>query len=356
MTELASPRTRVVSDYSVLLKQIKEHNLLARTVPFYLTLFIIVTIIGALAWVAVFMIGDSWWNIVPAVILGICTAQYGFLAHEASHRQVFSSNKVNDWAGIFLADLFVGLGYGWWTHKHNKHHANPNKVGKDPDIDINVLSFTKESLAKKKGVEKILSKNQGRLFFVFLPFTGFDLLFESYKALLNPKHKVKHRVLELVLLTVRVFAPMAVAFALMNPLLAIAFTMVTMCTMGFFMGGAFAPNHKGMKLVPETMKLDFLRRQVLTSRNIKPGFVTDLFMGGLNYQIEHHLFPSMPRPHLLKAKKLTEKYCLENGIPYVETNIIKAYKEVVGYLNEVGLSKESIDPFVCPLAQYRYTT
>lgn len=354
---VASPaRAKVVSDYSKLLKQVKEEGLLARTIPFYVMVFIGTSLVGIASWAAVFLLGDSWWNLIPAIILGICSAQYGFLAHEASHRQVFTSNKVNDWAGLFLADFFVGLGYGWWMHKHNKHHANPNKVGKDPDIAINVLSFTPESLASKKGLEKILSKNQGRLFFLFLLFTGFDLLFESYKALLDRNVKVKHRALELTLITIRVILPVVIAFSVMNPLLAFAFSMVMMMSLGWFMGGAFAPNHKGMPLVSENLKLDFLRRQVLTSRNVKPSILTDFFMGGLNYQVEHHLFPSMPRPHLNRARELTIKYCAENDIPYTEVGTIDAYKSIVKYLNDVGLSKQTADPFVCPMAQFRYTT
>lgn len=349
-----SPRKQATSDYSGLLKQVKEEGLLRRRIPFYLSVFIGTTLVGLASWVAVFMLGNSWWTLIPAFVLGVCAAQYGFLAHEASHRQVFTSNKVNDWAGIFLADLFVGLGYGWWMHKHTKHHANPNKVGKDPDIAINVLSFTPESLASKKGLEKILSKNQGRLFFGFLLFTGFDLLFESYKALLNPKVKVKHRALELFLITTRVVVPIVIAFTLMNPLLAAVFSMVMMMSLGWFMGGAFAPNHKGMPMVPKDLKLDFLRRQVLTSRNIKPGIFMDFFMGGLNYQIEHHLFPSMPRPNLTRARELTIAYCAERGIPYTEVNVFEAYKSVVKYLNDVGLSKDTADPFECPMKQFRY--
>lgn len=354
-SEVITPQKRAGSDYSGLLKIIKEEGLLARTIPFYVGVFTLTTIVGLLSWGAVFMIGDSWWNIIPAIVLGACAAQYGFLAHESSHRQIFTSNKINDWVGIFLADLFVGLGYGWWMHKHNKHHANPNKVGKDPDIAINVLSFTPQSLAEKKGLEKLLSKHQGKLFFGFLLFTGFDLLFESYKALLNPKSNVKRRKLELILITTRVIVPIVLAFFLMSPILAAVFSLVMMMSLGWFMGSAFAPNHKGMPMISEKLKIDFLRRQVLTSRNIKPGLFTDFFMGGLNYQIEHHLFPSMPRPHLMRARHLTIQYCEKLGIPYTEVNIIKAYQSVVKYLNEVGLSKQTADPFICPMTQYRYS-
>lgn len=349
-----SPRLRVVSDYTNLMREIKSEGLLARTVPFYSKVFAGVTLVGLLAWASVFVFAGSWWLLIPAAILGMCSAQYGFLAHEASHRQIFTSNKVNDWVGLVLADLFVGLGYGWWMHKHNKHHANPNKVGKDPDIAIHVLSFTPESLASKKGPERLLSKFQGILFPVLLLFTGFDLLFESFKALLNPKTKVNHRFIELAFLTVRVVTPVVIAYSTMNPLLATAFMLINMFVFGLFMGGAFAPNHKGMPVIPEDMKVDFLRRQVLTSRNIRPGVLMDFFMGGLNYQIEHHLFPSMPRPHLKRAQELTEAYCKRLAITYTETNLPGAYKAVIKHLHDVGMSRATVDPFDCPMKQFRY--
>lgn len=348
------PREKVVSDYSGLSKQIREAGLLKRTIPFYAITFGIVTLLGIIAWTAVFMIGNSWWNLIPAAILGIFTAQYGFFAHEASHRQIFTSKKVNDWAGLIIADLFVGLGYGFWMKKHQKHHVTPNQIGEDPDINIRVLSFTKESYDSRKGLEKLATKNQGWMLPFLLLFTGFDLLLDSFKTVLNPKSVLKFRWLEIVFLTVRLATPLTIAFTLMDPILAFSFFMVNMMVFGFFMGGAFAPNHKGMPILPKDAKVDFLRRQVLTSRNIRPGFVMDLLMGGLNYQIEHHLFPSMPRPHLKEARRLTKIYCAERGIPYMETGLFESYSIVMKHLSKVGLSN-NVDPFDCPVtAQFGY--
>jgi fatty acid desaturase len=113
------------------------------------------------------------------------------------------------------------------------------------------------------------------------------------------------------------------------------------------MGASFAPNHKGMPVLPHDSKVDFLSRQVLTSRNIRGGFFMDIFMGGLNYQVEHHLFPNMPRPSLRKAQEITKEYCETHNVLYTETTITESYAIVVRYLNEVGLSAR--DPFDCPV-------
>lgn len=139
------------------------------------------------------------------------------------------------------------------------------------------------------------------------------------------------------------FLPLGMGFAFLG---------VQLAVFGLLMGGTFAPNHKGMPLIPEGVKVDFLSRQVLTSRNVSGGFPMSMFMGGLNYQIEHHLFPNMARPHLARAREMVREHCATNGITYTETTLFQSYGIVVRYLNRVGLSAQ--DPFDCPpMAQFR---
>lgn len=281
-------------------------------------------------------------------LLGIVSAQYGFIAHEAAHRQVFRNNKANDLVGLLLANLFAGLSYGFWLRKHNKHHQRPNQIGQDPDIAIRVLSFTTESKESKRGLEKWVSDRQGYLFPLLLLFTGFDLLLDSFAGLARKDRKLSTRILEFSLMMIRQLTPYVVFAIMFGPLWALALWFVMMMTFGFFMGAAFAPNHKGMPLVAKDSKLDFFSRQVLTSRNIKGSWLKDNLMGGLNYQVEHHLFPSMARPNLRKAHAIVAEYCRENDITLVEMNLLASYKVIMQHLNKVGLSNNS-DPFVCPM-------
>jgi fatty acid desaturase len=346
---VSEPQRRAGSDYSNLSKMVKSEGLLNRQVGWYVKKFIMISLAVIAAWVSIVLLSGTWWVVALAPVLGILTAQYGFLAHEASHQQVFSSPKANKRAGIILADGFAGLAYGWWMIKHSKHHAAPNQVGKDPDIDIRVLSFTPDDVRKKNGVEGWLARHQGIFFLPLLTLTAFDLLMDSTKALFSKNAKVEHRAWEITLLLTRQIAFLVISFALISsPLAALSFWMLAMMTFGFFMGGAFAPNHKGMPVLPKTAKIDFLRRQVLTSRNVAGGRFMDNLMGGLNYQIEHHLFPSMPRPSLKRASEIVKAYCKENRIPYYETSLTSSYAVVIRYLNKVGLSAS--DPFDCPMA------
>jgi fatty acid desaturase len=81
---------------------------------------------------------------------------------------------------------------------------------------------------------------------------------------------------------------------------------------------------------------DYLRKQVLTSRNVRGGWFVDVALGGLNYQIEHHLFPGMPSPSLRRAKPIVEAYCAEIGVPYAQTGLIESYRQALRHLHEVG--------------------
>lgn len=319
------------------------------------------TLISLTLWAAlagITQLPDAWtWLAIPTVmLLGIMAAQYGFIAHEAAHRQVFQSHQANEHAGRVIANLFAGLSYGFWMRKHNRHHNKPNQIGYDPDINIRVLSFTTDSLEHKHGPEKLLSRNQGWLFPFLLLFTGFDLLADSLVAVTRTHNPVKHRYLEFAMMIIRQATPAIILMILFGPIWGAGLALLMMMTFGLFMGGAFAPNHKGMPLVPENSRIDFLSRQVLTSRNIRSSWLTDNLMGGLNYQVEHHLFPSMPRPHLAAAHHIVTAYCRERNIPFTETTLFRSYGIAIRYLNKVGLSSNA-DPFLCPMiAQYRPRT
>ena len=136
----------------------------------------------------------------------------------------------------------------------------------------------------------------------------------------------------------------AAVFTVMSPLHALAFIAVHQGLFGLYLGCSFAPNHKGMPVLSEDDRTDYLRRQVLTSRNVRGGWLTDNMLGGLNYQIEHHLFPSMPRPHLRHAQPIVRRFCDAHGIPYSQTGLLRSYRLVLEHLHELGTPLRTADP------------
>jgi fatty acid desaturase len=296
-------------------------------------------------------LGDSWWQLAVAAALGALLAQAGYLAHDAAHQQVFASPRANERAALVLSDLVVGLSHGWWMRKHGRHHAGPNRRGADPDIAPDVVVFTPEDGAAAQragGVRAWFAAHQGRLFLPLLLLEGANLHRGAVVHVLRGGD-TRHRRLEAALLAVRLGGTVAVLGWALPPGLAAAFLGVQLAVFGLLLGGTFATNHIGMPIVPPDVRIDFLRRQTLMSRNIRGGRGIDLLMGGLNLQIEHHLFPSMPRPNLRRAQPLVRAHCAATGVRYTEMGLVETLGVVVRHLNRVGLGQR--DPFQCPLAR-----
>lgn len=345
---------RTPNDYTELAKLVRSSGLLKRRYGYYWTKLIAApTVLGAS--VAGFVwIGDTWWQLFTAAALAIVFAQIAFLGHDAAHRQIFISGKWNTWVSIVLGDLLVGMSYGWWQHKHTRHHGNPNKIGADPDIELPVIAVTAEQArVHRSSALRWFRGHQGIFFFPVLLLEGVSLHASSVRRVLG-RGRLDHRWAEIILLSVRILGYVGVVFWVLSPGIAAVFLTVQLGLFGFYMGASFAPNHKGMPVVPRDVTLDFLRRQVLMSRNIRGTRFLDTVMGGLNYQIEHHLFPSMPRPHLRRAAPLIAAYCREHQVPYAQTGLLESYGIVVRYINRVGLGER--DVFTCPLVQQRGTS
>jgi fatty acid desaturase len=156
----------------------------------------------------------------------------------------------------------------------------------------------------------------------------------SARALLD--RNLKRRPTEAVLLVVHAAAYLTALFLVLTPVQAVVFMAVHQGLFGLYLGCSFAPNHKGMPLLSEDNRLDYLRRQVVTSRNVRGGRLIDTVLGGLNYQIEHHLFPSMPSPNLRKAQAMVRAFCAEHGLGYSETGLFRSYWQALRYLHAVG--------------------
>jgi fatty acid desaturase len=298
----------------------------------------IVVTVGALAatWVAFARLGDSWWQLIVAAVLGFLFTQVAFIGHDAGHQQIARSRRANDQLGLVIADLFVGLSYGWWIGEHNRHHARPNQEGYDPDIGEGVLAFTTDQAAARNGpVSRFIARHQAWLFFPLLTLEGINLHVQAI-GWLRRSQVSRYRRTEYVLLGLHAIAYFGALLVVLSPLKVLAFVAIHQAVWGIYMGCSFAPNHKGMPTVGSDSDLDFLRRQVLTTRNVRGNPVTDFLLGGLNYQVEHHLFPNMPRANLRAAQPIVRAYCSDLGVTYSETTLIGSYVCALRYLHSVG--------------------
>ena len=342
---------RQSTDFAVLSEQIRAAGLLRRRHGYYRVKFSLIAAALAALVVLFVRLGDTWWQMLTAGAFALVFTQAGFLGHDAAHRQVFQSGRWNNWASLVIGNLFVGMSVGWWNNKHNRHHANPNRVGYDPDLDIPVVrSGSMTGLRHRSRIVRWVLDHQSIGFFPFLFFQGVLLHVWSLQRLFGCG-SVPHRPVEIGLILLRLGGLVGLVFLVLSPGRAAVFLGTQLAVFGFYLGAVFAINHMGMPLVPKNQKLDFFRRQVLTGRNIRGGQLTSFTMGGLNYQIEHHLFPSMARPQLRHAAPLIQAFCLEHNVPYTQTGVREAFRSVTTYIDNVGLGNQ--DPFECPMIAAR---
>ncbi|WP_328399413.1 acyl-CoA desaturase [Streptomyces sp. NBC_00390] len=328
-----SPPEASGSDFARLSRKITDAGLLGRRPGYYTVRITTVAGLYAGGWTAFALIGDSWWTLAIAAFLAVVFGQVALVAHDVAHRQVFRRRRASEVSGR-TAGAGIGMGYGWWHDKHTRHHANPNHEELDPDLNPDLLVWSQDQARIATGLPRLIGRWQAFLFFPLLTLEGFNLHVSSVKALAN--RSLKNRTLDGALLFAHFVTYLTVLFWVLPPGMAIAFLTVQQGLFGVYLGLLFAPNHKGMPILSGKDRPDFLRRQVLTSRNVRGGWFTDIALGGLNHQIEHHLFPSMPSPHLRKARPIVQRYCEELGVDYVETGLIASYRQALTSLHRAG--------------------
>ncbi len=332
-------------EYANLKRMIKEAGLLEkRPVKYYgrRTLAILALLGASIAIMA--MAEALYIHLLNAALLAFIFVQLCFLGHDLGHRQVFKRTRHNDIGGLLVSAL-VGINRSWWVEKHNRHHNNPNHIDLDPDVDLPVIAFTAESARAKPRAAQIIIRRQAWLFYPLVCLEGIVLKASGISHLISAgnttvgnttRPRLRFPVAERIAMAVHLLAYLVAAFTLMSPVDAALFIIVNQALMGLYIGSTFAPNHKGMEMVDARSPTDFLSRQVLTSRNVRPGAVNDYLYGGLNYQIEHHLFPAMPRNCLEKARHIVEPYCRQLGISYHETGIAQSQREILQHLHRVS--------------------
>lgn len=302
--------------------------------------------------VAILMYTGAW----PAIILaGFLMAlfwqQCGWLAHDFLHHQVFVDRRVNNAFGVLIGNIFQGFSVSWWKNKHNHHHAVPNvtdaPAGGDPDIATTPALFWSEKLIENDidGLPRWLLRNQAILYWPILCFARISWLHQSldYQRP-KPNPHVTSRGMyaaEIAGLIIHhsLFISLVVKVAMMYSISkAIVFNMTCQAFGGLLLGIVFAVGHNAMDVftLHELRSVDFIRLQVRTTRNVDPNWFTDWFTGGLNYQVEHHIFPTVPRHHLPKVAQIFRVFCSKHAIPYTSESLIDGNKAVCEVLRKVS--------------------
>jgi fatty acid desaturase len=331
------------ASFRALALQVRAMGLLDRR-PGYYRVKITLTIFAFVAgWVLFVIAGNSWTTLAVAALVGVMFTQLGFIGHDAGHGQVFGTRRRNRLLGLTVGNVLIGLSFGWWVHKHNAHHAHPNEMGRDPDIGAGAALASSGAPGTGRGpLASWLARWQAPLFFplMLLRSGGMHVLGIGRLA----RRRDRAAAVEASLIVLHAALYLTVVLWVLSPLKALAFVAVQQAVFSLYLGISFAPNHKGMPVIESASAAGFARRQVVTARNIRGGRFTDFMLGGLNYQIEHHLFPSMPRPSLRRVQGLVRDFCAAADLGYSEESFAGSFRQIIHHLSDPGAASRVAAP------------
>jgi fatty acid desaturase len=331
----SDPIRKDALEYAELRRLVRQQGLLDRQRGYYLRKIPFTLGLLAASITVLVLVNSPWLQLLNAVFLGFVFAQLGLVGHDAGHQQICSSTRGNHLISL-MTGFVMALVPSWWNDKHNiRHHRSPNKVGEDGDIDVSILAFTEADIANKTGFHKVMVKYQAFMFFPVLLLAAFSFLFAGIHYVVTGG-KLRYPVVEPLLVVAHLAAYFGLLFTMLGPLYAVLFIIVHKSVEGVYMGSVFAPNHKAMPVLDKDTQMGFMRQQIITSRNVKAHPITDFIYGGLNCQIEHHLFPNMPRNNLRKAQTIVKDFCRTHSISYHETSVLGSQKEIVGHLHRLS--------------------
>jgi fatty acid desaturase len=337
-----------VNEYAELKWLLAQQGLFDRQ-PFYYTCKVlqILSCLG-LALGILMMTHLFWLQLLNAMFLAFVFTQIAFIGHDAGHRQMFRSSRTTAAFGL-LCTLLTAISYSWWVEKHSQHHRHPNHLERDPDVRLRFLVFSEEQTGCVRGWRRSIVKYQALLFIPMLLLQGIAIRVHSLRFLLF--RRARFTILESLFMVAHVFFYLGIVFSFLGMWKGMTFILVHQMLFGLYMGSVFAPNHKGMLVLKAAGTLDRLRQQVLTARNVRGHPLTDFWFGGLNYQIEHHLFPQMARNKLKEAQATVRAFCQARSIPYRETSIVQAYRETLRYFHHVSAPLRHADKAYPPPTQ-----
>jgi len=319
--------------YLQLKKEVEKSGILDRDYAYYSILTVIVTG-GLFASISLIYFSQSFLAIIfSSILFSFFSVQCAGVFHDAGHRAIFKSTKNNDIIGYIYAGI-LAYTFSKWKTNHAKHHANPNEDEMDPDIERPMFSFNSRQLRKKKGLWRFVSKLQLYTYYPVGTLTGIYSQLANL-VYLTREHK-RSKMWEKLLYAVGILFWVASPFFLfeLQKALLIYFTVYPLVGLYFF--NIFAPNHKGMPQIKKGQKISFLEQQIVVSRNINGSFIIDNVLVGLNYQMEHHLFPHCPRNKLKLLSPYVKKICKKYGFDYTSVNLIESNKIILAELNQVA--------------------
>lgn len=325
-----------VEDFQKLRKTAEEMNLFNGSWVFFGLYLAHILALEFLAWATLYYLGTGWIpTLLTLLLLTISQAQAGWLQHDFGHLSVFNKSKWNHIGHKFVIGHLKGASANWWNHRHFQHHAKPNIFNKDPDVNmvnIFVLGETQPVEYGKKKIKYLPYNHQHQYFFLIGP----PLLIPVYFTVQIMQTMIIRKDWVDLAWSLSYYTRYFITFV---PFFGFFGSIALLNAVRFFESHWFVwvtqMNHIPMEIDHEKYR-DWLGSQLAATCNIEQSFFNDWFSGHLNFQIEHHLFPTMPRHNYCKIAPLVRSLCKKYNVNYEEKGLYEAMCDVVGSLRKSG--------------------
>lgn len=323
------------SEYAELRKLLKAENLLDdRSRPmFYIVRLAFNTLMVFALLFSLPYISNVGLVLINAVLAGFFMVQCLIIGHDAMHHQLFRSYTLSRLTTLFIWNFLGGVSHTWYADYHGKHHVHANRIDVDPNLEIPFALPGRDDVRASRGIKRLFYKHQSLFLFPFLLMYGGDFVWRNFRYVGDMKLN-RASVIELFVMGLHYLVFLGVPFAVLPFWQAVLYLLVFYGVAGFYAGVVFVTNHFGMPVFQTDQKIDYLQQQARGSRNIRSSPFVDYLFAGLNFQIEHHLFPTVPRYHIYRTAAIVKAFCVQRGIPYHDPGLRETFREMADYLRE----------------------
>ena len=279
----------------------------------------------------------SWLERVAASVgLALLLAQFAFIGHDAGHGSLSASAATNRTLGQLAMTVVAGLAFDEWIARHRAHHRFCQDEARDPDMAVSVVaSLTMEAGRTKGALGRFMTRHQAtHIWALTLLFGHSQRHLSQGAALASPR---RHGLdTALLLCHGALWFGVPCLFLDVSLPAALLVYLLPATLLGPYLAAIFWVNHVGMPLVRHNEPFSFTERQVVTSRTITSPTACNWLFGGLNYQIEHHLFPQVPSCRLPELQAIVRAHLARHRVHYNGVTWRDAVRLVAAHLRHVA--------------------
>lgn len=278
--------------------------------------------------------GPHWpMRLILCALYAFASVQAGFIGHEIGHLGIARRPFRSAVLGSLFMSVLGGVAFTYFGERHRKHHRHTNVFALDPDVRCAGSSVCPQSVHAKGASGMWITANQEWLMLPWIFLLAFGLKLEGCIYCLRRGRWADREKAALILHAAILIGAPALLLGVWPALL--NYTILTACA-GPYLAAVFYPNHIGVEGLGGEASEPFLRRQLVTTRNIAGGRLLNVLCGGLNHHIEHHLFPAISSRCLTRAAAITRLFCRRHDLPYREQSWRQGAGEVLAQIQRMS--------------------